>query len=272
VTRFSECFFLIFGQLAVGGVFGLAVPDFRALERGFYKSSAGIFLGFGVVFLVARASLVLRADALPSSVLAELLAWSAFLAAFGAYLASLWSDAGPPRARAFSASALLGLAALIASAFAYRPTDLAMIPLVIYAIPFVAGAAMLGMVTTGMLLGHWYLIDLGLSIEPLARVHRVFARATICHLSALVSLAVGAWILAGATSPANQLLADQAPVFAIRLLLGPIPTLTIAFLIHRTLQIPQTMAATGLFYVAILFALVGEMVGRLVLFRTGLPL
>ena len=36
--------------------------------------------------------------------------------------------------------------------------------------------------------------------------------------------------------------------------------------------IPHTMAATGLFYIAILFVLVGEMLGRLLLFRTSLPL
>jgi len=43
-------------------------------------------------------------------------------------------------------------------------------------------------------------------------------------------------------------------------------------MIHRTLQIPQTMAATGLFYIAILFVMVGEILGRLILFRTSLPL
>ena len=30
---------------------------------------------------------------------------------------------------------------------------------------FVTGALVLGAVATGMLLGHWYLIDLGLSID-----------------------------------------------------------------------------------------------------------
>ena len=34
----------------------------------------------------------------------------------------------------------------------------------------------------------------------------------------------------------------------------------------------DAMAATGLFYIAILFVLVGELLGRLILFRTSLPL
>jgi len=43
-------------------------------------------------------------------------------------------------------------------------------------------------------------------------------------------------------------------------------------MIRRTLDVPQTMAATGLFYIAVLAVLVGEMLGRFILFRTGLPL
>jgi hypothetical protein len=43
-------------------------------------------------------------------------------------------------------------------------------------------------------------------------------------------------------------------------------------MIWKTLQIPQTMAATGLFYIAILSVLVGELMSRFILFRTSLPL
>ena len=43
-------------------------------------------------------------------------------------------------------------------------------------------------------------------------------------------------------------------------------------MIRRVLAIPQTMAATGLFYVATLAVLVGEFLGRYFTFRTGLPL
>jgi len=33
VTQFAECYLLIFGQLAVGGIAGLAVPPFTTIER-----------------------------------------------------------------------------------------------------------------------------------------------------------------------------------------------------------------------------------------------
>src|SRR5262249_61481416 len=38
VSRFSDCFLLLFGQLAVGGLVRLAVPPFHGLDRGFYRS------------------------------------------------------------------------------------------------------------------------------------------------------------------------------------------------------------------------------------------
>ena len=55
---------------------------------------------------------------------------------------------------------------------------------------------------------------------------------------------------------------DHQALLWMRLGLGPLASLPVAYMIWRTLQIPQTMAATGLFYVAILAAVVGEFLGR----------
>jgi hypothetical protein len=272
VSRFSECFFLIFGQLAVGGVVGLAVPSFRQMERGFYRSSAGVFLAFGLIFILARLHLTIRQDAFSPATTFELGCWAAFIVAFASYTASLWGESYRLRARSFSASLLLGLIALFASAFAYRPATLAGIPVLLYAIPLLTGTLTLGGVATGMLLG-WYLIDLGLSIAPLQRLHRLFVRSTLAHLAALLLLPGIVWLIdAPGAAAVERLVTEQQTLLGTRLLLGPLATLAIAALISRTLRIPQTMAATGLYYIAILFVMVGEMLGRLVLFRSGLPL
>ena len=74
----------------------------------------------------------------------------------------------------------------------------------------------------------------------------------------------------GATA-LSTLWSDSRTLLVTRVVLGPVAALGVAWLIHRTLQIPQTMAATGLFYIAILAVLVGEMLGRLILLRTSLP-
>src|SRR4029077_5825617 len=89
--------------------------------------------------------------------------------------------------------------------------------------------------------------------------------------SLLMLLVLGVSSREGAAAIAD-LWHEHAALLALRVVLGPLAALGIAYLIHRSLEIPQTMAATGLFYVAILAVLVGELLGRLILFRTSLPL
>jgi hypothetical protein len=273
VSRFSDCFLLLFGQLAVGGLAGLAVPPFTVLDRGFYRSSAGIFLGFALLFVAGKVALLFRAGTLTGADAAELALWIAFTAALGTYLASLWSDSNALRARAFAAGLLLGILALAVSALRFRLGPWAGPATLLYPIAFVTGALALGAVAGGMLLGHWYLIDLGLSIDPLRRIFRYFVAVLLVQLAlGLLTLVVlGVTSSEGAAAIA-RLWHEHAPLLALRVVLGPLAALAIAYLIHRSLEIPQTMAATGLFYIAILAVLVGELLGRLILFRTSLPL
>ena len=273
MTRFSECFLLVFAQLAVGGVAALCVPPFALLERGFYKSSAGVFLGCALLFVGGRVALSWRTGTLTPGDAVQLALWATFAAALTVYLVTLWGDDGRRRARAYPAALAIGLAALVATASSYRIGPVLGAATLLYPLAFLTGALALGGVATGMLLGHWYLIDVGLSIEPLQRLFRYFVVVVLAHLAVMtttvVTLALGAGPGAAAVA---QLWHDHAGLLATRLVLGPGAALGIAYLIHRTLAIPQTMAATGLFYVAILAMMVGEMLGRLLLFRTSLPL
>jgi len=270
VSDFSACFLLVFGQLAVGGLAALAVPPFAVLERGFYKSSAGVFVACAVLYLSATLDLAVRGRITIGY--GGIALWSAFTIAQAGYLASLWGERGRRRARTFSLALLLGLVALSASASRYRVGPLLSPATVLYPLAFVTGALALGAVATGMLLGHWYLIDLGLSLDPMRRLFRYFVTVVIVHVGVLtLTILVMAVAPAGAVA-VGKLWHDHAPLLAARFLLGPLAALGLGFMIHRTLQIPQTMAATGLFYIAILFVLVGELLGRLILFRTSLPL
>ena len=273
MSDFSACFLLVFAQLAVGGIAALAVPPFALLERGFYKSSAGVFVGCAAIYLAGKASLAFRAGSLPTPQAIVLVLWSLFTAASAMYLWTLWGDSGRRRARAYTAALFLGLAALTASASVHRLGPLLSPATILYPLAFLTGALALGSVTTGMLLGHWYLIDLGLSIVPLRRLFNYFVGVVIAHL-AVLTLTLVVMAVAPAPGPAavHTLWAEHGSLFAARLLLGPIAALGLGYMIHRTLQIPQTMAATGLFYIAILFVMVGELLGRLILFRTSLPL
>jgi hypothetical protein len=273
VTQFAECYLLIFGQLAVGGVAALAVPPFAAIDRGFYKSSAGIFLGAAVLYLVGMIALAIRVGSSSATTLVELGTWTLFVACTTVYLASLWDDGHERRIRWYPRALFSGIAALVVTAATYTVGGALGPETLLYPFAFLTGALSLGAVATGMLLGHWYLIDLGLSIHPLARLFRFFVIATGAHVAVLLLTIVAIGVVPGAGANAVHLLwTHHLPLFAARLVLGPLAALGIAYMIHRTLRIPATMAATGLFYIAILFVLVGEMLGRLLLFRTSLPL
>ena len=57
----------------------------------------------------------------------------------------------------------------------------------------------------------------------------------------------------------------------VQLVVGQAAPLILSWMIWRTLLIPHTMAATGLFYMALLGVFVGEILGRQILALTGLP-
>ena len=60
-------------------------------------------------------------------------------------------------------------------------------------------------------------------------------------------------MLGGAVSTAavRDLFASHSGLLAVRLLLGPIATIILVWMCWQTLKIPQTMAATGLLYIAV---------------------
>jgi hypothetical protein len=269
MTLFARCFLLVFCQLAVGGLLSLAVPPFHELERGFYKSSAGVFLSAALVGGIGTAYLWLTRAASGVGAL-EVVLWIAFLILFALYLWTLWGDAMRARARLYPAALLVGLAALAASAWSLFPT-VGPVLHVVATLTTLVSAATLGAVTTGMLIGHWYLIDPGMEIEPFHRCFRYFVGTLWAEVAAVVAV-LALLLVAGAPAAGVDPFTSHPELLLLRIVLGPVAALAMAAMIRRVLAIPQTMAATGLFYIATLAVLVGEMLGRYFTFRTGLPL
>lgn len=272
---FPRTFLLVFSQLAVGGFFCLSVPPFQAMDRGYYKSSAFVFWAFGLLALIGYTALWLQGS-MPIGAISslEIVLWLLFSACGGGYLASLWGERVALRARLFAATWLIGFVALIVAASAYRSAPLFSMEAVVYPTAFVISAMVLGAAATGMLLGHWYLIDRDLSLEPLWGVLYLFRNCLALQLALLVVGTLGLAVCgyANAANGWNILRADYLTVLLGRAAVSPLGGAVLAAMIWRTLLIPQTMAATGLFYIAVLAALVGEFMGRYLMFRTGLPL
>lgn len=266
---FPRVFLLVFAQLSVGGLFCLSIPPFHEMERGYYKSSAFVFWAIGTLSSLGHLLLWRRPGATDVGGLGgfEVALWCLYCVCAGAYLASLWYEYFVIRARLFAAAWATGFAALVTSALSFAADGALPLAALLFPLSFVLAALVLGAAGSGMLLGHWYLIDRDLSLAPLWSVLRLCVLCVAAQIGLLAATAlVLAW--AGGLSP---LWDDYGWVILGRVAISPLGTAALAAMIWRTLLIPQTMAATGLFYIAVLGATVGELIGRYLLFRTGLP-
>jgi hypothetical protein len=271
---FARCYLLVFGQLAVGGFMALTAPPFHELERGFYKSSGAVYLGSGLISFAGLLTLALESPSVSWQRWFELGTWAAFCLAAGAYVASLWGEGVALRARTFTLTLLTGVIAATTSAEAYRLSGIVSLETVLYPLNLLLAALCLGATSTGMMLGHWYLIDTGLPIEPLMRIFRLFV-ASLALQAAVGAVSLGLLWIAGSPETAQQLrllFDDHSTLLLARIATAPLAAAGLAWMIWRTLLVPQTMAATGLFYIATLSVIVGELLGRFILFRTSLPL
>lgn len=278
MTRFAACFILVFGELAWGGIFALAIPPFFNVERGFYKSSAAVYLAASITTAIGLGLLALRGGASAGPGAASLWTaaalWTLSSVAVAVYLYTLWTENGLLRSRAYALGLGLGLVALIANVTLLMPPGFGAIAAVAYALTAITSALVLGLVTGAMLFGHWYLIDLDMPVDYLRTYIRLLGIVLVADLIAL-GLAIGLPAIlgsAGAAAAVNDLFASHLGLLAVRLILGPVATIVLVWMCWQTLKIPQTMAATGLLYIAVMSVLVGEMLGRFILFRTAIPL
>jgi hypothetical protein len=278
VTRFAACFLLVFGELAWGGLFALAIPPFFNVERGFYKSSASVYLAASLTTAIGLGLLASRGggSAGPGAGWLWMAAamWTLESAAVAVYLYSLWTENGLLRSRAYALGLGLGLIALIVNVTLLMPPGFGSVAAVAYGLTAITSSLVLGLVSGAMLFGHWYLIDLDMPVDYLRTYIRLLGIVLVADLIAL-GLAIALPAMIGSVSAAaavHELFASHLGLLAVRLVLGPIATIVLVWMCWQTLKIPQTMAATGLLYIALMSVLVGEMLGRFILFRTAIPL
>jgi hypothetical protein len=226
----------------------------------------------GLAMLAWRATV--SSSPAPTSLWTVCAIWVVFCLLFALYLVTLWTDNGALRSRMFSLGLLAGLVAVSALVLLLKPATFGAIGAAAYVITAVTSAMVLGLVSGAMMFGHWYLIDLGMDVEYLRSFIRVIAIALIADIVAM-GLALAVLALFGgteATSSIADLFENHLALFAMRVVLGPVASLVLTWMCWQTLKIPQTMAATGLLYIALMSVVVGEMLGRFILFRTALPL
>lgn len=273
MEAFPASFLLLFLEVAVGGLFALAATPFHEISRGFYKSTGGVLFVVGLLGLLGKADLYRKAAEMGAGATMEVLLYAGFILCFGLYLYSLWGERVALRARLFTFSLFTGLAALAAGAREFHHAPFPSVETLIYPASFVFSALLLGGVTVGMLIGHWYLIDTGQTIEPFVRIFKFFFFALMAQTLFFLVLPLLLYFF-GTPETVGRLTEvwqNHHVLLTARVLTTQVGSLVLSFMIWRTLKIPHTMAATGLFYIAMLGVFVGEILGRQILALTSLP-
>ena len=120
-----------------------------------------------------------------------------------------------------------------------------------------AGAAFLGSVLDGLLLGHWYLTDRGLTRVPINRTTMIMLVAVVVEAIAVIAGGFGG---VGSSKAFNPLL--TAGALAPWIALGMVgSTALIAVMVKATLRGGRASAvqsATGFFYLAVITAFTAE--------------
>jgi hypothetical protein len=230
--RFVAVTYAILGMLAFLVV--LAGPPgsyHRLLAINQPAAGALIFLqGLLVIALVAHAAVIWRRD---GSSLSWVLILSASVLLVAGIAAALWPLSG----------SLLNGAAI--------------------ALAVVLSALVLGAATTGMLLGHWYLVTPALTNRPLLRAIGLLLASLI--LQAILFPLTLRGLAHGSGSLTHPL--SLSPVLSVLWALGAVllPLLA-AGLALPTCRLRSFMSTTGLLYLAMIVILPGQLLGQLLFF------
>ena len=143
------------------------------------------------------------------------------------------------------------------------------------AVNHIAATALLGSVLLTMVFGHWYLVIPKLSIDHLMKLTKVLMGAILLRMVTFVMTFVVVGMepslsLRGVLS-SLMLQLEQGIFFWPRLLFGVVAPIVLAVMIHSTVKVHHTQAATGLLYVAVVTLLFGEFFSKFLLFAVRLP-
>lgn len=151
---------------------------------------------------------------------------------------------------------LIGLVGLVAAGIDAGGTEWLSVSRV------VVGAAFLGSITDAMLLGHWYLVQPGLSRDPL---HELLRWATVSWFPEVALLLVPTGMLSVLSGSIDDGYGGMLGWFWVASVVTTIVLLFVTKAALKEQQYSAVMAATGLLYLAILTAAGTDLVARALL-------
>lgn len=244
---------LVLAETAAGTLaLTFLTPIWGEVRRGFF-----VLTGSVVLVLAAACWFSARTGVAPGDGAGT---WSVRLAGALALATLVWIclllARQPAAARAIGLGSVgVGLALLLAMAGTAEGS------VAVAAFQLLAGAAFLGAVMAGLLLGHWYLTDRKLSRTPIQRYALALLGAVVLEAGAVLSAGFGP---TGDTSSINPLLTSAG--LASWIALGMVGTTAlIAVLIRAALKGARSsavQAATGFFYLAVITGMTAELAAK----------
>jgi hypothetical protein len=271
-VRLSLVFYAFLARMAVGIAIALIVVwRVRAAERHLRFETL-------LAFVLAAGAAALYDPALGDAYPGVPRGWDAFLSFEGALPGALVVFAvaclavnflfGTFRRRAGRAALLLAVGVgLVAVYGTTRFSGLALAPAATTTL-FVSGllgGLVMASINDAMVLGHFYLMIKGLPLEALRRA----------GLFVFWVLAARILVFAGVLlfwDGASEVLLERELIWtAWRVAFGFLGPLVLLLMVKDTVRLKHTQAATGLLYVAVGFALMGELAAVYLEIQTGLP-
>ncbi len=244
---------LVLAETVAGGAaFLFVMPLWREVKRGFFKLTGALLVVLGVAAWGAIGAARQAGDAAGR--------WSWWLTLAFAAITLVWlvllfaRAAVAARAGGFLS---LGVAVAMLAALAGTAEGSHAVSL----LQLLAGSVFMGAVLDGLLLGHWYLTDRGLSRGPINRFALALLGAVVLEAAAVIAGGFGPLASSSQFSP---LLTTAG--LASWLALGMVAvTALIAVMIRLTLRgtrATAVQAATGFFYLAVITAFAGELAAK----------
>jgi len=163
---------------------------------------------------------------------------------------------------------------LAAAVLLMRETTTAGIPAVsaersvLAAVSVMLGAAILGCVTDAMLLGHAYLTHTAMPIDPLRRLSRILLALLGARLVWAVAIVLG--FRAVLTAPPGNVMWFWL-MLSVRIGAGLMGLAVLAWMVRDCVLRRSTQSATGILYISMVFAFLGELAALDLVRSFGLP-
>ncbi len=254
--RIQEITFWVLSPLTVGGALLMTLPSLEAAGLSFFRTNGLVFLTTGICGLAILPVHTAAGDGGLS------FAFLPFILVLSAYNLRLWLR-HPRHSRPLLWAAVLSGNGAILLAIRRH--------LAVSGTPhwgtfglwsdLLASGLFLGAGVLAMLLGHRYLTSPSLSMVPLRNLSRIFAGLVAWKTGVVLFGLYGLWQTPWLYA-AFFIHTLEGVYLWIRLLIGLVGPMILAPMILQTVKERATMSATGLLYIAMLMAIIGEIVAR----------